>query len=54
MTLNLSGQVLNKVPDRAIRIECTASRAQAQRHIESIPFNEAQMAGFMFVAHKTI
>lgn len=42
-----------KVRSRTIHIERTAYRAQAQSHIESVPFDDAQMTGFMFVAHKT-
>jgi hypothetical protein len=53
MPFNRLSQVLEKVPDRAIRTEYTASRTQAQLHIESVPFNDTHMAGFMFVAYKT-
>jgi hypothetical protein len=43
-----------QVRNRTIHIERNASRAQTQLHIEPIPFNDAQMTGFMFVAYKTL
>jgi hypothetical protein len=43
-----------QVTGRPVYIKGNASRAQAQLHIESIPIDDAQMAGFMFVAYKTL